>query len=67
MVNVPVEKQGGENVCILIICVISVTAMLVSKELVHQDLRRLQIHAQEEEWKKAALIAVNNYNEALVQ
>lgn len=67
MVNVPMEKQGGEDVHILIIYVISVTAMLVSKELVHQDFRRLQIHAQEEECKKAALIAVNNYNEALVE
>lgn len=67
MVNVPVGKQGGEDVHILIICVISVTAMLVSKELVHQDFRRLQIHEQEEECKKAALIAVNSYNKALVQ
>ncbi|TWW56627.1 RIB43A-like with coiled-coils protein 1 isoform X1 [Takifugu flavidus] len=39
--------------------------MLVSKELVQQDFRRLQLHAQEEERKKATLRAVSNYNEAL--
>lgn len=67
MVILPAEKQGGGDVHTLIICVISVAAMLVSKDIVHQDLKRLQIHAQEEECKKAALIAVNNYNKALVQ
>lgn len=41
--------------------------MLVSKELVQQDFRRLQLHAQEEEHKKATLRAVSNYNEALVR
>lgn len=41
--------------------------MLVSKELVHQDLRWVQQHALEEECKKAARIALDNYNQALVQ
>ncbi|XP_029291182.1 LOW QUALITY PROTEIN: RIB43A-like with coiled-coils protein 1 [Cottoperca gobio] len=39
--------------------------MLVSKELVHQDLRGVQLHALEEECKKAARIALDNYNQAL--
>ncbi|XP_042264260.1 RIB43A-like with coiled-coils protein 1 [Thunnus maccoyii] len=39
--------------------------MLVSKELVHQDLRWIQQHALEEECKKAARIALDNYNQAL--
>lgn len=41
--------------------------MLVSKELVHQDCRGLQLRAREEECKKAARLALNNYNQALVQ
>lgn len=67
MANTPVKKQEGEDVHILIICVIYITEMLESKQLVHQDFRRLQMHEQEEECRKAALIAVNNYNKALVQ
>ncbi|XP_068454679.1 RIB43A-like with coiled-coils protein 1 [Clinocottus analis] len=39
--------------------------MLVSKELVHQDCRGLQLRAQEEECKKAARLALSNYNQAL--
>ncbi|XP_044066820.1 RIB43A-like with coiled-coils protein 1 isoform X1 [Siniperca chuatsi] len=39
--------------------------MLVSKSLVHQDLRGVQLHALEEECKKAARIALDNYNQAL--
>ncbi|XP_034732938.1 RIB43A-like with coiled-coils protein 1 [Etheostoma cragini] len=39
--------------------------MLVSKELVHQDLRGVQQNALEEECKKAARIALDNYNQAL--
>lgn len=66
MANAPVEKQG-EDVHELIVCVICVTDMLVSKELLQQDFRRLQLHAQEEERKKATLRAVSNYNEALVR
>lgn len=41
--------------------------MLVSKELVHQDLRGVQLRALEEECKKAARIALDNYNQAMVQ
>lgn len=44
-----------------------VTEMLVSKELVHQDLRGVQMCALEEECKKATRIALDNYNQALVQ
>ncbi|KAM7411949.1 hypothetical protein PAMA_021767 [Pampus argenteus] len=39
--------------------------MLVSKELVHQDLRWVQQDALEKECKKAARIALDNYNQAL--
>ncbi|XP_054464373.1 RIB43A-like with coiled-coils protein 1 [Anoplopoma fimbria] len=39
--------------------------MLVSKELVHQDRRGLQLRALEEECKKAERIALDNYNQAL--
>ncbi|XP_071332277.1 RIB43A-like with coiled-coils protein 1 [Trachinotus anak] len=39
--------------------------MLVSRELVHQDLRGVQQAALEEECKKAARIALDNYNRAL--
>ncbi|XP_023283180.1 RIB43A-like with coiled-coils protein 1 [Seriola lalandi dorsalis] len=39
--------------------------MLVSRELVHQDLRGVEQAAQEEEFKKAARIAYDNYNQAL--
>ncbi|KAM7404694.1 hypothetical protein PAMP_012018 [Pampus punctatissimus] len=39
--------------------------MLVSKELVHQDLRWVQQHALEKECKKATRIALDNYNQAL--
>ncbi|XP_022597252.1 RIB43A-like with coiled-coils protein 1 [Seriola dumerili] len=39
--------------------------MLVSRELVHQDLRGVEQAAQEEERKKAARIAYDNYNQAL--
>uniref|UniRef100_A0A3Q3K6D4 RIB43A-like with coiled-coils protein 1 n=1 Tax=Monopterus albus TaxID=43700 RepID=A0A3Q3K6D4_MONAL len=41
--------------------------MLQSRKLVHQDLRGVQQAALEEECKKAARIALNNYNRALVQ
>ncbi|XP_040048886.2 RIB43A-like with coiled-coils protein 1 [Gasterosteus aculeatus] len=40
-------------------------AMLVGRELVHQDLRGLQLRALEEECKKAACIALDNYNQSL--
>lgn len=46
---------------------VCVTEMHASKELVHQDLRGLQLHALEEECKKAARIALDSYNQALVQ
>ncbi|XP_074500506.1 RIB43A-like with coiled-coils protein 1 [Sebastes fasciatus] len=39
--------------------------MLVSRELVHQDLRGVQLRALEEERKKAARVTLNNYNQAL--
>ncbi|KAI3357417.1 hypothetical protein L3Q82_015848, partial [Scortum barcoo] len=39
--------------------------MLASKELMLQDLRGAQLHALEEECKKAARIALDNYNQAL--
>ncbi|XP_075947075.1 RIB43A-like with coiled-coils protein 1 [Anarhichas minor] len=39
--------------------------MLASKELVHQDRTGLQLRALEEECKKAARIALDNYNHAL--
>ncbi|KAM6928589.1 RIB43A-like with coiled-coils protein 1 [Lycodopsis pacificus] len=39
--------------------------MLASKELVHQDRTGLQLRALEEECKKAARIALDNYNQAL--
>ncbi|XP_070696471.1 RIB43A-like with coiled-coils protein 1 [Pempheris klunzingeri] len=39
--------------------------MLVSKELVHQDLLGVQLHALEEECNKATCIALANYNQAL--
>ncbi|XP_070825249.1 RIB43A-like with coiled-coils protein 1 isoform X2 [Chaetodon trifascialis] len=39
--------------------------MLLSKEMVLQDLRGVQLHALEEECKKAASIALDNYNKAL--
>ncbi|XP_070767276.1 RIB43A-like with coiled-coils protein 1 [Enoplosus armatus] len=39
--------------------------MLVSKDLVHQDLKGVQLHALEEDCKKAARIALDNYNQAL--
>ncbi|XP_038578509.1 RIB43A-like with coiled-coils protein 1 [Micropterus salmoides] len=39
--------------------------MLVSKDLVHQDLRGVQLHALEEECKKATRIGLDNYNQAL--
>ncbi|XP_051280073.1 RIB43A-like with coiled-coils protein 1 [Dicentrarchus labrax] len=38
---------------------------LVSKEMVHQDLMGVQLHAVEEECKKAARIALDNYNQVL--
>lgn len=41
--------------------------MLVNRELVHQDLRGVHKAALEEECKKAARIALDNYNQALVQ
>lgn len=43
------------------------TEMLVNRELAHQDLMGVQQVAQEEECKKAARIALDNYNLALVQ
>ncbi|XP_015233395.1 PREDICTED: RIB43A-like with coiled-coils protein 1 [Cyprinodon variegatus] len=39
--------------------------ILVNKDLVHQDLRGLQQAALEEDRKKAARIALDNYNQAL--
>uniref|UniRef100_A0A665X5Y4 RIB43A-like with coiled-coils protein 1 n=1 Tax=Echeneis naucrates TaxID=173247 RepID=A0A665X5Y4_ECHNA len=39
--------------------------MLESRELVHRDLREVQQAALEEECKKAACIALDNYNQAL--
>ncbi|XP_053173781.1 RIB43A-like with coiled-coils protein 1 [Scomber japonicus] len=39
--------------------------MLVSKELVHQDLKGVQQRALEEECKKATRITLDNYNQAL--
>lgn len=39
----------------------------MSKELVHQDLKGVQQAALEEECRKAARIALDNYNQALVQ
>ncbi|XP_037629984.1 RIB43A-like with coiled-coils protein 1 [Sebastes umbrosus] len=39
--------------------------MLMSRELVHQDLRGVQLRALEEERKKAARVTLNNYNQAL--
>ncbi|XP_022054951.2 RIB43A-like with coiled-coils protein 1 [Acanthochromis polyacanthus] len=39
--------------------------MLLSRELVHQDLRGVQQAALEEECKKAACIALDSYNQAL--
>lgn len=50
-----------EELCVCFI------AMLVGRELVHQDLRGLQLRALEEECKKAACIALDNYNQSLVQ
>lgn len=44
-----------------------VAEMLVSKELVHQDCQGLQLRALEEECKKAARVALDSYNQALVQ
>nr|XP_020489928.1 LOW QUALITY PROTEIN: RIB43A-like with coiled-coils protein 1 [Labrus bergylta] len=38
---------------------------LVSKELVYQDLRGVQLHTQEEECRKATRVALDNYNQAL--
>ncbi|KAM3872321.1 RIB43A-like with coiled-coils protein 1 [Diretmus argenteus] len=39
--------------------------VLIGREMVHQDLRAVQLDALEEECKKAARIALNNYNHAL--
>ncbi|KAM4609647.1 RIB43A-like with coiled-coils protein 1 [Polymixia lowei] len=39
--------------------------VLIGKELVHQDLRAVQLDALEDECKKAASIALSNYNHAL--
>lgn len=44
-----------------------VTEMLVSKELVQQDVRGAQQAALEEVCKRATRIALDNYNQALVQ
>ncbi|KAL7398914.1 hypothetical protein ABVT39_016997 [Epinephelus coioides] len=38
---------------------------LMSKELVHQDLKGVQLHALEEECRKATRMALDNYNRAL--
>lgn len=46
---------------------VCVTEVLVSKELVLQDLRGVQLQAFEEDCKKAARISLDNYNRALVQ
>ncbi|KAL7398913.1 hypothetical protein ABVT39_016997 [Epinephelus coioides] len=40
---------------------------LMSKELVHQDLKGVQLHALEEECRKATRMALDNYNRALKQ
>lgn len=41
--------------------------MLLSKELLNQDLKGVQQAALEDECKKAVRIALDNYNQALVQ
>lgn len=60
MANAGVKKHT------VLMCV-CVTEMLVSRELVHQDLRGVQQAALEEECKTAARIALDNYNQALVR
>lgn len=67
MANAGVEKLGGRVFHSVFLCVLYVTEMLVSKELVYQDLRGLQMNALGEECKKAALITLNNCYKALVQ
>lgn len=44
-----------------------VLEMHVNKEVVHQDLKAVRLFALEEESKKAARIALDNYNLAMVQ
>nr|XP_054601876.1 RIB43A-like with coiled-coils protein 1 [Nothobranchius furzeri] len=39
--------------------------MLVNRAMVHQDLRKGQMDAHEEELKKASRVALNNYNQTL--
>lgn len=41
--------------------------MLLSTELMHQDLKGVQQAALEEECRRGSRIALNNYNQALVQ
>lgn len=63
-----VLKTWSRGISKLHLCAcVYVTEMLVSKELVHQDLRGVQMCALEEECKKATRIALDNYNQALVQ
>lgn len=46
---------------------VCVTERIAGEELLRQDLRWRQQHALEEECNKAARIALDNYNQALVQ
>lgn len=50
----------------LIACVCAID-MLVSKDMVHQDLQGVQMCTLEEECKRAARIALDSYNQDLVQ
>lgn len=60
-------NAGVTNITVGDFQLVCVTEMLVSKDLVHQDLRGVQLHALEEECKKATRIGLDNYNQALVQ
>lgn len=60
--NAGVEKHTSDDPQIM-----CVTEMLVSKELVQQDVRGAQQAALEEVCKRASRIALENYNQALVQ
>lgn len=57
-----VEKHTSDDPQIM-----CVTEMLASKELVQQDVRGAQQAALEEVCKRASHIALENYNQALVQ
>lgn len=60
--NAGVEKHTSDDLQIM-----CVTEMLASKELVQQDARGAQQAALEEVCKRATRIALENYNQALVQ